>query len=740
MIRAISVTTLAVLITASTSQAAKVKVWRHHAAAHHEKATCRGTVVDSEGAIRLARQLKPLADLDATHVWDVIEDKQGNLLVATGDEGKVYRVTRNGEVSVALQTEEGQVFCLAQAADGTVYAGTGPHGRVFCIGRDGSSRLHYQSPESYVWCLAVDERERVYAGTGPHGRIYQIAPGGEAKVFYDTRQGHVLSMTFGSDGVLYAGTDSNGLVYRIDGTGKGFVLYQAPQSEVRCLVAGPDGVYAGTSAPRRRDIGSRPVADKSSGVGAPNVLTSGKSASRVQASESPATGTKSSGADGKEEDKKSTAAPAPPPPSPGENSVYRIAADGTGREIFREKAMILSLLPGAGRLFVGTGMEGQLFEIDEKRREHCEIARLDHGQIHRLCRCRDGAIVLGTGDSGRLYVLQERFQAAGTLLSGVLDAKLISQWGALSWEAEAPPGTRLSVAVRSGNLPDPDDTWSEWSPEQSDAQAALAAAPPARYLQYRLSLATADPRQSPSIRSLSVRYRTANQAPEIETLEVPHGDAATADNPKKMRFKWTATDPNEDELTYRIYVRKDGWQGWVLLADHVEKREYEWDTTTSPAGMYQVKIQANDREDNAEEDALSTERIAGPVVVAHAPPTVVVKVAAVSEGRATIEACATDPMVRLTSAAFAVDGKPWKSVFPSDGLFDRTTAKFRFVTDKLEAGTHVLVLRVRDAGGNTGAGDAMINIPGATTAAMASDNADRKIGKALCGFFVSCWP
>src|SRR5262249_29208116 len=52
--------------------AAKVKVWHHHNAAHHDKAQFKHAVVSSEGALRLSRELKLLAGLDATHVWDVI--------------------------------------------------------------------------------------------------------------------------------------------------------------------------------------------------------------------------------------------------------------------------------------------------------------------------------------------------------------------------------------------------------------------------------------------------------------------------------------------------------------------------------------------------------------------------------------------------------------------------------------------------------------------------------------------
>src|SRR4029077_5466805 len=114
-------------------------------------------------------------------------------------------------------------------------------------------------------------------------------------------------------------------------------------------------------------------------------------------------------------------------------------------EVFREKAMMLSLLRQDGRVFVGTGMDGQLFEIDEASKERSEIARLDHGQIHCLYRRRDGSIILGTGDPGKLYVLQDKYAATGTVTSEVLDAKMVSKWGSLRWKAETPAGTSVTV-------------------------------------------------------------------------------------------------------------------------------------------------------------------------------------------------------------------------------------------------------------------------------------------------------
>jgi hypothetical protein len=719
MLRRLLIATLAVIgLLPSQGQAAKVKVWHHHTLGHYEKAQFNHTVLSNEGALRLARQLRPLATLEATHVWDVVEDHAGNLLVATGDEGKIFKVAPDGTITVAYTSEDSQVLCLALAQNGTVYAGTGPSGRLMQIAPDGKARVLFQSPESYVWCLAIDPAtQTVYAGTGPKGRIYEVTSQGKPRVFYTTKQDHILALARGADGLLYAGTDRDGLIYRIDARGKGFVLYSTPQSEVRSLLVTSDGVYAGTGSPTRRrggvssaSGGSRTSAYPSGGMSSIS-LSSGRERARTALSESKASSSAGALAASEESADKSAGAPAAAVPTVGENSLYHIAPDGAVRELFRERAMLLSLLRQDGRLFIGTGMDGQLFEVDETTKERSELARLDHGQIQCLRRRHDGSMVLGTGDPGKLYALQNRYAAHGTVLSDILDAKLISKWGSLRWRADVPAGTSVSVSLRSGNTPEPDGTWSDWSAEQTDAEQATIAAPTARFLQYRVTLATTDPARTPTVHSVALRYMTTNQAPEITSIIVPDLDAVNLDNPKKLKFRWTATDPNEDELAYDVYIRKDGWDNWVLLEEELDRTEYEWDTTTTPSGLYRIKIVASDRKDNGPQECLSSKRISQAFAVAHEAPTVTIKVAGKEGDKLILEAKAVDPLVRLTSASYALNGKKWINLFPSDGLFDSKMEMFRIKTDALKPGTYVVVLRVRDAAGNTGSGDVVFTVP-----------------------------
>src|SRR5262249_15437720 len=137
--------------------AAKVKVWHHNTPGAYEKAQFKQAVLSNEGAIRLSRQLKPLATIDATHVWDLLEDRHGNLFVPTGGEGKVFKVSPDGKVALVYTSDDSQVLCLALASDGVVHAGTGPAGRIVRL-TEGKPQVLYDAVDGYVWSLAFDPK------------------------------------------------------------------------------------------------------------------------------------------------------------------------------------------------------------------------------------------------------------------------------------------------------------------------------------------------------------------------------------------------------------------------------------------------------------------------------------------------------------------------------------------------------------------------------------------------------
>jgi outer membrane protein assembly factor BamB len=688
--------------------AAKVKTWQHHRPDDYDSADLSGVVVNSEGGVRLGRACRPLADLQATHAWSVVEDKSGQLYAVTGDEGKVYRIAKDGSAKVAWSCDPFTASLVADPRGDGVFVGTGTNATIARVDEQGGKIL-CELPESYIWALAIDAKgENLYAATGPLGRIYRVTAAGKFSVFFETKQDHVLSLALADDGTLYAGTDKSGRVYRIDPKGKGFLLARLPQNEARTMLLLGDDLYVGTSGGKR---GSQTTSEKETKLSSKSEPIEPGKTDSVRASTTSETIQKLS--TGKTASKTKSSAKGKPAAAPskatvGENSVYRIGKDGMVREIFRMKGLVMCLANQREKLLVGTGMHGQLYEISPNSRLKVELAKLPHGQILGLCARKNGGVVLAAGDPGKLYTLEEGFVNKGTLSSEVLDAKSTARFGAIRWRADVPQGTTLSVAVRSGNVLDVDDTWSDWSAEMSDPESAKCATPAARYLQYRVTLKSESVTLTPTLHSVTLSYAPTNLMPEIIKIKVPDLMTTSLDHGKKMKIEWTAEDANEDELRYRILVKKDGWSDWVTLEDDYEKTEFEWDTTTTPSGTYRLKIVADDSVDNPEKETLTTERISEPFVVCHTPPTVKLIATKLASGKVRIEATAQSPLVRLTAASFAINGRKWTNVFPDDGLFDGKHESFSFETETLPTGNAVIVLKVQDAAGNTGSADIVI--------------------------------
>jgi len=89
-----------------------------------------------------------------------------------------------------------------------------------------------------------------------------------------------------------------------------------------------------------------------------------------------------------------------------------------------------------------------------------------------------------------------------TFESRVLDAGFPVNWLDLSWVGPSPTGTTLGFETRSGNTFTPDGNWSDW-----EAVNSPIASPHGRYIQYRATLGTTDPTQTPVIESVSLTYK-----------------------------------------------------------------------------------------------------------------------------------------------------------------------------------------------------------------------------------------
>ena len=113
---------------------------------------------------------------------------------------------------------------------------------------------------------------------------------------------------------------------------------------------------------------------------------------------------------------------------------------------------------------------------------------------------------LGTEPLRVEWIRLSPYAPSGSFTSRVLDAGTVADWHALSWAADVPPGTRLEVHVRTGEVAEPDPTWSRWRPVAHPGDHVAATA---RFLQYRADLATTDTAWTPVLHGVRVGYSAA---------------------------------------------------------------------------------------------------------------------------------------------------------------------------------------------------------------------------------------
>ena len=695
-------------------RAGKVEVWSTQGSAAFEGGTFKHTLLTSEDRLRLSRQVDELVSLKATFVWALARTRRGDLLAGTGNEGHIFKITGN-KSSVFHRTGELEVLCVAVGPGDVLFAGTGPNGKLLRITPDGKGQVYFKSPDPYVWSLALAKDGTLYAGTGPEGKIYRIAPDGRASLLYDSPEKHILSLAIDAQGRLYAGTSDNGLVYRVDAKGRPFVLYDASESEIRCLAVAQDGtLYAGTSSPRPKPS-VKSARQQAGRVGIPPDLIGSGAAGTTRTSVAPRPSRSLTSR------RKSSASRSPSSSGGGQpNSVYRIRPDGAVDVIFREKkTMVLAVQPVGAKVMIGTGATGKLFEVVPDA-DTVLIARVEQSQVLTMVPT-PGGVVFGTGDPAKLYRVSDRVAKTGTFTAKARDTKMTSRWGRAVWDGEFPADTRVTLQTRTGNVGKPDTTWSDWSAPLTQADGSPVTSPTARFIQFRLSLETTNPKVTPEVTSVKLYYMTHNQAPEVTEIKVPgrgkkakssgSSSSKSAASSSTSKLSWKASDPNGDTMEYAVSFRKKGWKRWVLLKDKLRSTSYKWNTRALPSGIYQVQVVASDSPSNPPDQARQADRTSDPFAVDNQAPTVRVKATVAKGGQVTVVADITDPLSRITGVRYSLDSKTWTSVFPQDSIFDSGSETVRFIIKDLKPGPHVIIVTASDAAGNTGSGDAEVTVP-----------------------------
>lgn len=696
----------------------QVKVFQAQSQAAFLSGTLEGVSVDSLGRIELAPKVDRVASLAEPFLLATAVHPDG-WVVGTGNAGKVLKVDRKGEVTELFTAPEPEVFAVWADPDGTVYAGTSPRGKVYRIppGNKVKGEVFFDPGEIYIWALARSSDGALLVGTGTEGKLFRVDAKGKGEVLYDSDDTHVRAVEALPGGDVLVGTAGEGLILRISGTGRDAkvrTLYDAEGPEVVSLTAGPDGTcYAAVISSEaslvdqaKDQAAAAPAQGAAKGGGGPQVSVT------VEQADQPPAGSGAARRTGG-----------------GRSEVFSITPAGVVESLWTfADDTVYDLAWSGGKLWVATGLEGKLYRwadqqmILEKDVDERQIVSVLPG---------DPGPVFATTNAAALFRVTAEAEKSGTYTSPALDAEQVARFGTFSWQGTG----SIRFSFRSGVSAEPDRTWSPWTEPREGTEIPLTDVPRGRYVQFRAEL-RAGGGGSPRIYETELSYRQENLSPKIlgvtalepgqilvpanfnpsnQVYEPAHPNrdgiftsltpAADDDGGGRTKvlwklgyqtIRWSAADPNGDDLVYDLSFRlAEGKEnGWLKAVGDLEDDHYSFDALSLPDGTYRFRLQASDHPSNDPEVALVAERVSDPVVIDHTPPRLVKTEKDKGNGlRVTVQDAASP----VREAVYSINAGEWKPVRAADGLLDGRTEILL-----IEAGKpgDLALLRVTDAAQN----------------------------------------
>jgi hypothetical protein len=715
-------------------------LWTQSRIEEFEKGTPQGVAIGSNGYLREGPGLTGILTTPSTFVWSVALDKSGAAYLGTASPATVLRADTQKEAKpfTLFETRDVSVQVVRIGPDGALYAATIPSGKVYRLDPHATakqdeasakvifdatkagaeSKSMRESKSHYIWDMTFDAAGKLYIAVGGPGAIYRIDPANpdaRPELFFKSDEQHIRCLAWDARGNLIAGSDGSGLVYRISPQGKGYVLFEAPRREITSVAVAANGTIFAASVGDKSHNPLPPLAVQGVGSVTFTIVQPG-SLQAANASTSTPEGTE----------------------------IYALAPDQAPQKIWSGKDdIVYALAAQSNGVLALSGNRGHIFRIQQNG-DYADIAHLEAQQGLSLAEDRGNTVLIGTGNTGKLYTLGK--SEAHEYASDVLDAGAFARFGRIEVD---PDSANYEILTRTGNVDQPlrgrgDWGWSDWQPIKNSAVQS----PAGRFLQWKAVL-QADGKLS----GVGINYLPVNAAPEIDDLVVVPGarlnpqssnlsqqqnvnitfpsasqptvipiDTSVNNSPlpaikdhTAVTVRWAAHDENGDDLTYSIYLRGDGEHDWHLLKDKITDKAYSFDAALIPDGGYRIKVVASDSPSHSPGESLNGSKQSERFEIDTTPPVVSALHAEEALAKCAQAPCpaplhitfdAEDAASPISQAEYALDAGTWQYIDPIGKLSDsrREHYDFEIPPSSLEGktGEHLLTVRVYDRHDNIG--------------------------------------
>jgi hypothetical protein len=663
-------------------------------------------------------KVKELFTTAEPEIFAVWSDAKGTVYAGSSPSGKVYRYA-DGKSVVWFDPKQTYIWQVLGTKDGALLVATGTQGKLFRVtpaeagATAGQGALLWDAGDTHVRSLALLPGGDLLVGTAGEGRIVRLeigtgaTPKVNARTLYDAVEPEVVALAAAPDGGAWAA---------------------AVASEASAAPLG------GAAAPPAKDQGKQGSASgdqAAGGSGASGTSDTGDAEVTVDVSAGGAgqpVGSRPPGFGGPRSEilKIDPMGGVTTVARLQEETVYSLLADGgrlwigTGLEgkLFSlhgtdlvlegdvEERQVMVLLPDPGRLAFATTNAAAFYRTalaaEGARTGAYTSPVLDAQQIAKFGSFR----WLGEAPAGTSLRFSFR--------SGI-SAEPDATWS--PWSAPR------EVTTEARELP-------------------LASVPSGRYVQWRVEAKTTRDGASPQVAGAEISYLQTNLAPRITQLDAmdpgqilvafnfnPSGQAYEPAHPNRegifttledapeggddrlktlwkqgyRTLRWKAEDPNSDTLTYALEFRPEHVMGgtdgdtpdsaWMSMAKDLKESYYSFDENALPDGIYRFRLVATDGSAEHPAEGLEDVKVSEPVVVDHTPPRLV----GVRRDGDRVLVDVEDAGNPLRDATYSVGAAAWQPATPTDGLLDGRRETLTVVAPKA---SKLVILRVMDAAFN----------------------------------------
>jgi len=650
---------LSLLLLVNPLAAVKVKVIEKTKFNDFQKGSFQNISVGRKGLLTLGPKFKPVAGPAEEYYFSLGVGATGDIVVGTGHNAAIYRIpAAGGEAEQIYRGDQIDVYALLVEASGDVVAATSPNGKVIRISAKDKKVTDVFDPEGrFIWDMKAEGAGNIICAVGNPAGVFSITPDGQVETLFNPEDAHIMSLAIALDGSIFAGSGDRGVLYQIKNR-KIKVLYDSPLDEVRSICEDRDGnVYFAVL----KNIAAQRVAKEFELGG---VFRKSRDEEKTEIKE--------------------------------KSILYCLRNDGNTDQLWSSEEEFIYTLhydKTMNAVVMGTGNSGRIYRI-ESNGDYSLFMESESAQVYKIVGSANGFVAV-SNNTASLVNVESGLNSTGTYFSEVIDNRLQSRFGKITWNADLPAQTTVQFSVRYGNSENADSSWTTWSAPFNDPDKSDLNTSGYRFLQVKAALNSQSPNVTPILNSFRIYYMESNRAPlikEIATMKIKSEEGKSGGESEKLmdknlRFRWEVNDPNQDNLLFHLYLKKVSDKGWLQIQKNLQEREFILEMENYEDGKYLLKVEADDVLDNSPTLAKKSSLISSPFLIDSTAPVI----RDWAQNGTSTRFLVADETSAVSRVLYSYDGKEWLPVFPEDQIADSKTESFLVTFPDVEKKAFVFI-------------------------------------------------